>query len=148
MGNSASEILIYWSYLIISLGLILSPFFILWKKKLIKWRWIFSAYFLSIAIFAGIFCLDNWYDRYLYNNVYNSGWLMEVMLEGFFAISLLFMLFLAISPFLITKLKYKKFSIKRVVLSLVISSLIGGALFGGSLYYMGWAMTQAGWLYF
>ena len=146
--GSASEFLILWSYVIISLGLILSPFFILWWKKIKKWRWIFLAYFLSILIFAGIFCLDSWYDRYLYNNVYNSGWLMQVLLQGFFLVALLFVLALIVSPFFITKIKYKKFTWKRGSIAIFYSILIFGILFGLSLYLMAWGMGQIGMLYF
>ena len=147
MTGSASEFLILWGYVIVSLGLILSPFFILWKKKLTKWRWIFLAYFLSIAIFIGIFCLTNWYDGYLYNNVYNSGWLMEVLLSAGLKQALLFDLALIISPFFISKLKYGKINLKIGLISFLFSVILFAALFGVSMYFMVWSVGQVGLLY-
>ena len=146
--GSASEFLILWSYVIISLGLILSPFFILWWKKIRKWRWIFLAYFLSIVIFAGIFCLDSWYDRYLYNNVYNSGWLMQVLLQGSLNLFLCLCLLWTMSPFFIAKIKYKKFTWKRSLTSLLFSFVIAVILLVIWGYFVVWSLGQVGMLYF
>jgi hypothetical protein len=146
--GSASEFLILWSYVIISLGLILSPFFILWWKRLTKWRWIFLAYFLSIVIFLGIFFATNWYDRYLYYNVYNSGWLMEVLLDAGRNQFLFFAFILILSPYCISKLKYIKINLKRGLISTVFSIVIFGIIFGIFLYYTAWTLGQVGMLYF
>jgi uncharacterized membrane protein (DUF485 family) len=143
-----SEKLITLSYVVISSGLILSPFFIIRKFKIVKWKHIILSYILSAGIFVGIAFLDNWFDKYLYNNVYNSGWIMEVLLNAsmlqWFVLSIIFI----ISPFLITKIKYKRFSKKRIIISIFLSLLIGIGLFFGWIYLIGWGLGQIGQRYF
>jgi glucan phosphoethanolaminetransferase (alkaline phosphatase superfamily) len=143
-----SEKLITLSYVVISSGLILSPFFIIRKFKIVKWKHIILSYILSMGIFVGLEFLDNWFDKYLYNNVYNSGWIMEVLLNAsmlqWFVLSIIFI----ISPFLITKIKYKRFSKKRIIISIFLSLLIGIGLFFGWIYLIGWGLGQIGQRYF
>lgn len=121
MEGGISGKLITLGYLIFSLGLILSPFFVIRKFKTIKWRHIFLGYFLSAGIFVGIFYFDIWFDRYLYKNVYNSGWIMDALLHGLRNECLILTFIFIISPFLITRLKYKKINKKRGWLSLLVS---------------------------
>ncbi len=124
------EKLITLGYILISLGLILSPFFIIRKLKIVKWKYIILSYFLSAGIFVGIFFLDNWFDKYLYNNVYNSGWIMEVLLNGLRNQCLLLTFIFVISPFLISKIKYKKFNKKRGWISFGISLILLAVMIG------------------
>jgi hypothetical protein len=143
-----SEKLITLSYVVISSGLILSPFFIIRKFKIVKWKHIILSYILSAGIFVGIAFLDNWFDKYLYNNVYNSGWIMEALLNGLRNQCLLLTFIFIISPFLITKIKYKKFNKKRIIISIFLSLLIGIGLFFGWIYLIGWGLGQIGQRYF
>jgi len=143
-----SEKLITFGYIIISLGLILSPFFIIRKFKIVKWRHIILGYILSSGIFVGITFLDNWFDKYLYNNVYNSGWIMETLLDASVLQWGLVSLIFIISPFLITKIKYKKFNKKRIIINSFLSLLIGIGLFFGWIYYVAWSLGQIGQKYF
>jgi len=124
------EKLITLGYILVSLGLILSPFFIIRKFKIVKWKHIILSYFLSAGIFVGIFFLDNWFDKYLYNNVYNSGWIMEVLLNGLRNQCLLLTFIFVISPFLISKIKYKKFNKKRGWISFGISLILLAVMIG------------------
>jgi hypothetical protein len=146
--GSASEKLITWGYVIITIGLILSPFFIIWKAKLLKWRWIFLSYLLSVGIFVGIFYLEGLYDRHLYNNVRNSGWLMESLEKGTLYQFLWLYVIFTISPFLITWIKYKKFNLKRFLISLLVTIITGVILLAILAYFVAWALGQIGALYF
>jgi len=146
--GSASEKLITWGYVIITIGLILSPFLIIWKVKLLKWRWIFLSYLLSIGIFVGTLCLEGLYDRHLYDNVRNSGWLMESLEKGVLYQALFLYLILTISPFLITLIKYKKINVKRFLISLLLTIIIGISLFLIWMSFIAWGLGQIGVLYF
>ena len=146
--GSASEKLITWGYVIITIGLILSPFFIIWKAKLLKWRWIFLSYLLSIGIFVGIFYLEGLYDRHLYDNVRNSGWLMESLEKGVLCQALFLYLILTISPFLITLIKYKKINTKKLLISLFLTIITGISLFLIWMSFIAWGLGQIGSLYF
>ncbi|MFA6436679.1 MAG: hypothetical protein WC242_00980 [Candidatus Paceibacterota bacterium] len=146
--GSASEKLITWGYVIITIGLILSPFFIIWKAKLLKWRWIFLSYLLSIGIFVGIWILGNWYDRHLYNNVRNSGWLMESLEKGTLYQTLWLYLIFTISPLIIAWIKYKKFNLKRFLISLLLTIITGVILLAIWAYFVAWGLGQIGVLYF
>jgi hypothetical protein len=145
---SASEKLIILAYVIFSSGLILSPFLIFGRLKFKKWLYIFLSYFLSIIIFLGVQLLDNWFDRYLYNDVYNSGWLMECLLQAsFYQWFFIYILFILL-PFFITIIKYGHFTVKRAILSTLIALLTAILLFSVWIYYIGWSVSQIGWLYF
>jgi glucan phosphoethanolaminetransferase (alkaline phosphatase superfamily) len=73
---------------------------------------------------------------------------MEVLLNAsmlqWFVLSIIFI----ISPFLITKIKYKRFSKKRIIISIFLSLLIGIGLFFGWIYLIGWGLGQIGQRYF
>lgn len=145
---SASEKLIVLMYVIVSSGLILSPFLIFWNFRFKKRFYIFLSYLLSIGIFVGVQILDNWFDRYLYNNVYNSGWLMECLLKASFYQWIFLYIIFTLSPFFITKVRYGKFTAKRILLNILISLLIAAFLFLVWIYFIGWSVSQIGWLYF
>jgi len=129
-----SEKLITFGYIIISLGLILSPFFIIRKFKIVKWRHIILRYILSSGIFVGIQFFYSWIDKWLYNDVYNSGWIMESLLSGnlyqWLGLSIIFI----ISPFFITKIRYKKFNKKRGWISFGTSLILLALMVGVWLY--------------
>ncbi len=148
MEGGVSGALIRWGYVIVSLGLILSPFFIVHKFKRIKWRYIFLAYFLSILIFLGVWFFYDWFDQYLYNNVYNSGWVMEELLTASLYQILFLYVIASLSPFFIAKIKYKRFNKKRFFFSLLFSIIIAIALFVALVYYMAWGWAKVGELYF
>ncbi len=148
MEGGVSGALIRWGYVIVSLGLILSPFFIVHKFKRIKWRYIFLAYFLSILIFLGLWILDDWFDKYLYNNVYNSGWIMEELLTASLYQILFLYVIASLSPFFIAKIKYKRFNKKRFFFSLLFSVIIGISLAVILAYYIVWGLGKIGELYF
>jgi len=116
------------------LGLILSPFFIIRKFKIVKWRHIILGYILSAGTLAGIIALDFWFDKYLYNNVYNSGWIMESLLDGTLYMTLLLTFIIIISPFFITKIRYKKFNKKRGWISFGTSLILLALMVGVWLY--------------
>jgi len=143
-----SEKLITLGYIVVSIGLILSPFFIIRKFKIVKWKHIILSYILSAGIFVGIQFFYSWLDKYLYNNIYNSGWIMESLLQGNLYQWLTLSLVFIISPFLIIKIKYKKFNKKKIIISAFLSLLIGISLFFGWIYLIGWGLGQIGQKYF
>jgi len=145
---SASEKLIVLMYVIVSSGLILSPFLIFWNFRFKKRFHIFLSYLLSILIFVGVQAIYVFIDRYLYNNVYNSGWLMECFLVGTRYQWIFLYIIFTLSPFFITKVRYGKFTAKRILLIILISLLISAFLFLVWIYFIGWSVSQIGWLYF
>jgi uncharacterized membrane protein len=73
---------------------------------------------------------------------------MEALLNGLRNQCLLLTFIFIISPFLITKIKYKKFNKKRIIISIFLSLLIGIGLFFGWIYLIGWGLGQIGQRYF
>ena len=140
--------LIQIGYLTLSLGLILSPFFVLRKAKIIKWRSIFLSYFLAIVFFGGVMAFYFWLDGYLYNNVYNSGWTMDAMENATVLLWFILYILASISPFLITKLKYRRLTVKRIVIDIFLATFIGMCLFIAWAYYVAWGLGKVGELYF
>ncbi len=68
---------------IINLGLVLIPFFIVWKKyKPVGWREVGVAYLASLMIFAGWQAFLFWLDRWIWWHIYNGGWILEPYGDG------------------------------------------------------------------
>ena len=141
--------LITWGYVILSLGLIISPFFIIRKLKTIKWRHIFLGYFLSAIIFGGIYFFYDWFDKWLYNDVQTKlAWeIMDKMVDANILMWVLLYCIIIVSPFLITKMVYKSFTKKRAIINLLISIALGISLLVMIGYLMVWSMGKVSELY-
>jgi len=116
-----SQTLITISYLILSLGLISAPFFILKKLKKVKWFSILLSYTSSLLLFLGTEISANQLDRWLYEEVRNSGWIMDALLTAGFYNWLLITILFIISPFIVAKIKYSNLDKKRILISFFIS---------------------------
>lgn len=132
--------LIEYGFTVISLALVVAPFFIIKKKfKPILWRHIFLGYLMSFIIVIFSELAYRLIDRAIKDIDYS-----QALLLGSNNFYLWFSFFIIISPFLITKIKYKTFNLKRFFISLLLSIFlaIGSIVFWA--YFIAWGLGQIG----